>query len=170
MRRFGIMVSAGLVFLTGCAAAERSADAGKDAARGTAAITYEETPCFGFCPVFTATVNAEGQGTFEGREHVAQKGRREFRISSAQFEALESQLAPLRPPSGDVSYDHETRCQGGGTPPTDGSSTVIVWHDAQGGQQTMRFYSGCPQDDIGTRLHDARGMLPIGDFIGTPAR
>lgn len=166
MRRLGIAVSAGLVVLTGCSALEDGAVGGGSAAHGIAAISYEQTACFGFCPVFTATVNAAGEGTFEGHEHVAQKGHQAFRISGAQFDALERMLAPLRPSSGDVSYDRSTRCQGGGDPPTDGSSTIVVWHDSRGGRQTMRFYSGCPQGDIRGRLSDARQMLPIGDFIG----
>jgi Domain of unknown function (DUF6438) len=130
-------------------------------------IRYEETACFGFCPVFVVTVGRDGQGLFEGRQHTAVQGTRRFRMTRAQFTALAAKLAPLRPASGHISYDYDTRCQGAGVPPTDGASTNIGWREGRKGQ-SLHFYSGCPQRSVSLRLFQARAMLPIKAFIGQP--
>lgn len=128
-------------------------------------IRYETEPCFGFCPVFAVTVNRDGQGMFEGRQHTAVKGSRRFRMTRAQFRAFASKLAPLRPARGSIRYDHGTRCQGGGVPPTDGASTDVSWREGAA-SQSLHFYEGCPQRPIGLRLRQARALLPINHLIG----
>lgn len=132
--------------------------------RPVSSISYETTACYGFCPVYKVTVNVDGSGTFEGREHVAALGERQFRISRAQFAALARHLEPIRPARGDVRYDAASRCRGAGLPPTDGASMVVTWRGAPRAPQTLLFYSGCPQRDVQTRLRDAPRLLPIAEW------
>ncbi len=133
--------------------------------RPVSSISYETTACYGFCPVYKVTVNADGSGTFEGREHVAAQGQRRFRISRVQFAAFARHLEPVRPARGEARYDADNRCAGAGLPPTDGASTIVTWRGPPRAPQTVRFYSGCPQRDIQTRLRDAPRLLPIAAWI-----
>jgi hypothetical protein len=131
-----------------------------------ASIGYETTPCFGRCPVYRITVNANGRGVFEGIHHNPVQGRRNFRITPAQYRAFVQRLAPLRPARGSIAYDQATRCQGAGMPPTDNASIVVRWTDRARPGQTLRFYLGCPNRQIRRTLEDARRLLPLAPFIG----
>ena len=52
------------------------------------AITLERTPCFGSCPVYTISVSASGQVTFEGRAHVRLLGTATGQIPRQRVDAL----------------------------------------------------------------------------------
>ena len=139
------------------------------AAAQLTSISYETTPCFGFCPIYRVTVNADGSGLFEGRQHSAFQGQRRFRIPRAQFRAFVARLAPARPLRGDISYDDATRCQGAGRPPTDHPSIIVTWTERRR-EQTLRFYTGCRNERVRRALDGARGLLPIERLINPPRR
>jgi hypothetical protein len=46
-------------------------------------LTFERTPCFGTCPVYTMQVYADGRVAYEGRHHVPLLGKKEFRLPAA---------------------------------------------------------------------------------------
>ena len=52
------------------------------------AVTLERTPCFGSCPVYTISVSASGQVTFEGRAHVRLLGTATEQIPRQRVDAL----------------------------------------------------------------------------------
>ena len=139
------------------------------AAAQVTSISYETTPCFGFCPIYRVTVNADGSGLFEGRRHSQAQGQRRFRITPAQFRAFVARLAPARPPRGDITYDRGTSCQGAGPPPTDHPSIIVTWTEARR-RQRLDFYTGCRNPDIRRALDDARRLLPIERWINPPRR
>lgn len=139
------------------------------AAAQLASISYETTPCFGFCPIYRVTVNADGRGVFDGGRHSQVQGERRFRITRAQFRAFVARLAPARPRRGDISYDHATRCQGAGPPPTDQPSIIVTWTERRR-HQTLRFYTGCRNERVRRALDGARGLLPIERLINPPRR
>jgi len=139
------------------------------AAAQVSSISYETTPCFGFCPVYRVTVNADGSGLFEGRQHSRVQGQRRFRITRAQYRAFVARLAPARPARGDITYDHATRCQGTGVPPTDGASINIVWTEGRR-RQSLHYYTGCSVARVERALSEARRLLPIERWINPPRR
>jgi hypothetical protein len=139
------------------------------AAAQLTSISYETTACFGYCPIYRVTVNADGGGLFEGRRFSAFQGQRRFRISPAQFRAFAARLAPVRPARGDIVYDRETRCQGAGPPPTDHPSIIVTWIETRR-RQTLHFYTGCRNPEILRALGEARGLLPIERLINPPRR
>lgn len=139
------------------------------AAAQVTSISYETTPCFGFCPVYRVTVNADGSGLFEGLRHSQVQGERRFRITRARFRAFVARLATARPARGDISYDHATRCQGAGPPPTDMPSIIVTWTEGRR-RQTLRYYGGCNVPRVRRALDEARGLLPIERWINPPRR
>ena len=139
------------------------------AAAQVTSISYETTPCFGFCPIYRVTVRADGSGLFEGGRHSQVQGERRFRISRARFRAFVARLAPTRPARGDISYDRSTRCQGAGAPPTDHPGIIVTWTEGRR-RQTLHFYTGCRNPDIRRALDEARRLLPIERLINPPRR
>ena len=134
---------------------------------GVPSISYETGPCFGACPVYRVTVNADGTGLFEGRRFTAVTGERYFTLTLRQYRAFVAHLAPLRPATGSVRYAGEN-CT---TMATDLPSAEVTWRLREG-EQSLYFYFGCDMARnraIAERLDAAPGLLPIGDFIG-PAR
>jgi hypothetical protein len=43
-------------------------------------LTIERTPCFGFCPVYSASVSESGEVEFYGQDYVAKKGHYKWNI------------------------------------------------------------------------------------------
>jgi hypothetical protein len=135
---------------------------------GVPSISFETGPCFGACPVYKVTVNADGTGLFEGRRFTAVTGERYFTVTPGQYRAFVAQLAPLRPASGDRRYSGPPLCR---QMATDLPSAEVTWRLREG-EQHLYFYYGCDMARnraIVARLDTAPRLLPIGDFI-RPAR
>jgi len=150
------------VGLAGCATTPQAEAAGRE----VRSISYETGPCFGACPVYRVTVNADGTGRFEGRNFTAARGERAFRITPAQYRAFAAQLAPLRPARGSRRYSGDA-CR---IMATDLPSAQVTWAGA-GGDQQLFFYFGCDMDRnqaIAERLRAAPRLLPITGLIGRP--
>lgn len=135
------------------------------AASGPASISYETGPCFGACPVYKVTVNADGSGVFEGRRFTAVEGHRSFRVTPGQYARLVAHLEPLRPASGSRRYSGEACAMMA----TDLPSADVTWEGPAGAQQ-LYFYHGCDMEKnrpIAERLNAVPDLLPIGEFIRT---
>lgn len=129
-------------------------------------ITYETGPCFGFCPVYRVTVNADGTGIYEGLRHVSVRGQRRFRLTPAQHRAFVRHLEPARPARGEVRYRDGALC---GPMVTDMPSVDVAWRRGRA-RQTLHFYYGCRrQRALAERLQRAPALLPIGPWIARPA-
>ncbi len=128
-------------------------------------ISYQTGACFGTCPIYIVTVRSDGTGTFEGVNFTAVRGRRDFRVSPAQYRAFVAHLAPVRPAHGSIDYNGPPRCQ---SMATDLPSATILWTGRRGTQR-LHYYYGCDMEKhraLARRLSHAPGLLPIGDFIG----
>jgi hypothetical protein len=132
---------------------------------GVPSISFETGPCFGACPVYKVTVNADGTGLFEGRRFTAVTGERPFALSLSQYRAFVAHLAPLRPASGDLRYSGPPLCQ---RMATDLPSAEVTWRTRDGDEQHLYFYYGCDMERnraMAERLNAAPRLLPIGDYI-----
>lgn len=128
-------------------------------------LTYETGPCFGACPVYRVTVNADGTGLFEGRRFTATSGAQRFRLTRRQYRAFLAYLAPVRPAHGEVRYQGRDMCP---HMITDMPSASVVWHERRA-EQTLYYYFGCDRERnraLAERLRQAPSLLPIGDYIG----
>jgi Domain of unknown function (DUF6438) len=87
-------LSAGLLIgLSGCAPRQSgTASTETSAAPASPVITLERTPCFGRCPVYTISVTAAGDVTYEGKSHVKQLGTANAKIPSQRVDSLLSEL------------------------------------------------------------------------------
>lgn len=133
--------------------------------RSIQSLVFETGPCFGACPVYRVTVDADGSGIFEGRRFTAVTGERRFRVTPGQFRALARHLGPLRPFEGIVRYSGES-CA---SMATDMPSAEVTWRTLGEAEQQLYFYYGCDMEAnraIAERLNAVPGLLPIGDLIG----
>jgi hypothetical protein len=51
-------------------------------------LTIERTPCFGFCPVYSASVRETGEVEFHGQDYVAKKGHYTWSIDPKVLDKL----------------------------------------------------------------------------------
>ncbi len=133
-----------------------------------AAITYQTTPCFGFCPTYRVTIHADGTGTFVGEGHTAVNGKQPFSVTPAQYAEFARRLAPLRPASGEVRYDHGT-CE---VIATDMQTIVVGWTGEDGVSQSLSYDLGCEREKnraMIERLRSAPDALLIEHLIHRPA-
>ncbi|HWA60251.1 MAG TPA: DUF6438 domain-containing protein [Caulobacteraceae bacterium] len=59
-------------------------------------IVLNRSACFGACPDYTVTVEADGQVTFSGRRFVSCIGETHWRVPRAQVRALETRVERMR--------------------------------------------------------------------------
>lgn len=149
----------GALALVGCATTAPAVPTGE-----VASVSVETGPCFGACPVFRVTVNADGRGVFEGRRFTAVEGERAIRVTPEQFRRLVAHLQPVRPASGSVRYSGEA-CE---MMATDLPSTDVTWGTAGGEAQNLYFYHGCDMEKnraIAERLDEVPRLLGIVDLV-----
>jgi hypothetical protein len=159
MKYSGLAFTAAVLGLSACATTRQSGGLPDR-------ISYETGPCFGACPVYAVTVNADGTGQFEGKRFTAVSGLRSFRVTPDQYRAFADRLAPLRPKSGSVRYSGAPLCR---AMATDLPSVDVKWRVRSGGGQELYFNYGCDIEArraIADRLGSAPDLLPIESFIG----
>lgn len=159
------IIAAAAAALGGCATMRSDAPPAPPTAGLVETISYETSPCFGFCPVYTVTVSSDGRGIFEGRQHTGVTGTREFIVSREQYAEFSSRLAPYRP-SGERRIA-DPNCNG--MIATDLPSVEIVW-SGKGPQSRLYAYYGCDMERneaMFEALRQAPQALPIEAFIGS---
>ena len=154
MKRLGLIAALGLT-VAGCArtpAPETSAPAA-----AVTQISYSTGPCFGACPVYAFTVQANGDGSFEGKRFTQTGGTKSFRLTRAQFDSFAAALAPYRPkPGTSRRYAHgEKGCERAAT---DMPSAEISW-TGPGGKSSLSYYFGCDME-ANRAMADAIGNAP----------
>ena len=96
-------------------------------------ITLERTACFGFCPVYTLTVQGDGTVVYEGIDFVRVKGRAEITITKEKVEQLVSEFKEVDYFSLNDKYNERTI--------TDAPS-VITSITIDGKTKTIEHYHG----------------------------
>ncbi len=145
--------------LTACVAPGDTPDA------ALSSIDYSLTPCFGFCPAFSLSVDADGTGKYNGQAFVKQRGTSVFSASPEEVAAFVERIAPYRPEDS-VSYGYEN-CDG--PVATDSPTVTITWHEAGEKPVTLQWYMGCRQPglaDNSEALYDAWRELPVEGLVG----
>lgn len=137
----------------------------KTTAKKVESITYQTGACFGTCPVYTVTVHSNGTGLFVGQHHTTVTGNQAFTVTPAQYAQFVNHLAPIRPASGIVRYDHAPLCT---AKSTDSPSVDVKWNGTNSQQQELYYYYGCVNPAgpaMAQRLSQAPNLLPIGSYI-----
>lgn len=83
--RRAILCMLGAIALTACAPVAAPA---YEPTEGPVEISLERTACFGFCPVYTVTINGEGEVVYQGRAFVNVVGERRATISREAVQQL----------------------------------------------------------------------------------
>lgn len=158
------MLALGGAMLAGCA---MTPSTGTPIAIERETISYQTSPCYGTCPVYAITVQPDGTGMFEGKQHTAVTGTRAFKATPAQVRAFTAKLAPYRPASGDrMLQPGQPGCENA---PTDMPSVEVRWNEMSGASQALSYYYGCGAADngaTGNALRAAPAELPVADLIG----
>lgn len=129
-------------------------------------IEYRTSACFGTCPVYHVAVSSDGVVSWEGIEHTAVQGRRQFVIQTYEWEAFKAALAPYRPEGAQVYGSTPETCSGPIS--TDAPGVEIRWRDDDR-DDYLNAYFGCDLEAnrvLFQALADAPDRLPLNLYIG----
>jgi hypothetical protein len=126
-------------------------------------ISLQLGPCYGPCPIFSVSVDANGNGVFDGKAYVKQIGHHKFKVKPADFEALRVHLDQYRP-KGKKRYDETAEnCPNGLS--TDSPSVDVKWDNAD----ELYIYLGCQfpnSKNISDAVYNSWKKLPIEHLVG----
>ncbi len=132
----------------------------------TGSITLEETPCFGFCPVYTMTLSSDGSYILHGGDHTRTPGVQEGELEPEAYaraaEALREADFDSRPKEIVMG---EPSCK---TPHTDAQTAIITWKHPEGARQA-RFYKGCDLPAMEAAVESLREAMNYDRLIAKPA-
>ncbi|HEX8328984.1 MAG TPA: DUF6438 domain-containing protein [Hymenobacter sp.] len=100
-------------------------------------ITFERTPCFGFCPTYTMQVYANGRVAYEGRRAVPLMGQQELKLPAAAVADLLRMAKEARFEQFQDKYSRGT---------TDLPSTIIAIRQPNGQLKTVVVEEGAPEN------------------------
>jgi hypothetical protein len=129
---------AAMLTLAACAPGARTAPIAAAPEAAAETITVAVGPCFGFCPVYVASVAPDGQVRFTGERHTAVLGERTRNIGVTAYGALARDLAIFRPATGTEASVECTAAV------SDTSSYTVTWVDTTGRRSATTVQSGCP--------------------------
>jgi hypothetical protein len=127
-------------------------------------MTYATLPCHGFCPVYSVTIDADGEGMFTGTSNTAVTGPRRFTATPAQVADFFGRLQPYLP-TGDLLLSGPDACK---MYATDLPAAEVTW-SGTGGSGHLLYNYGCDRDahrTLAEALRTAPQALPIADLIG----
>lgn len=130
-------------------------------------ISYSVGPCFGFCPVYTVSVTADGHVAFEGERHTATLGRQERDGGAQAYRAISTSLAAYRPATGTTA---DTECE---SRMSDQQHYRIIWTSADGTQTVLQHDKGCrsaKNDQLNKAMENLPSKLGIADWARQTTR
>lgn len=153
-----VLASATLA-VSGCATVSHTQAAAVPVA--VESIAYEVGPCFGFCPVYNASVTSAGVVSFEGVRHTATLGQPTAPKNVPAYRSFAAALASYRPSTGTTA---KTTCE---TEISDQQHYRIVWTDGDGTKTVLDHDRGCRSarnDALNEVLQNAPEQLGIADW------
>lgn len=120
-------------------------------------ISLERSVCFGACPAYTITIDANGNVTYDGKEFVAQSGLRESTVSPAALEPLIAKIrdADFFQLEDDYGYNNQDVCEVFATD----HPTAIVTVRLNGNTKTVQHYHGCQGFEREDVLYEIEDMI-----------
>ncbi|WP_310393534.1 DUF6438 domain-containing protein [Hymenobacter sp.] len=100
-------------------------------------LTFERTPCFGFCPAYTMQVFADGRVAYEGRRAVPLMGQKEFRLPAG---TVADMLRTAKEAHFEQFQDRYSRNT------SDLPSTVVAVRQPDGQLKTVTVEEGAPEN------------------------
>ncbi len=133
-----------------------AAPTGTPALESPLLASLERTACFGFCPVYTVTVHADGSVNYHGERYVVTEGDQTGQLTADQLIALRRAFADAGWDGFDTDYTHRDV--------TDNPSVVIRFED-----KTVHHYHGDHRaPEALTKLEDRFDeIVDVQQWIGT---
>jgi len=137
MRAFLFSISA--FALTACASGAN----GSDGASGLQSFSVDQGPCFGFCPVYAITVEADNSFSLDNRRHTREEGLVAGRLDAGAFDTIADAAARVnfRDLPEDMTFNNPEACTG--PQMSDMPYFEFTGVYADGTEKTVRWYQGC---------------------------
>lgn len=160
---------AALFALGACSAKTVPVETGGAAATAPAqeTIAISVGPCFGFCPVYEASITPGGGVTFNGERHTQVLGERTRAAGQGTYRSLANALAPYRPSDGTTA---QVECSAA---ISDTSAVTITWTSGTGRKTVATHRRGCadgPGKDLDKVLESFPRVLGIADWAKQTTR
>jgi hypothetical protein len=130
-----------LTFFCGCKTQQGTADASSDADRyrvpSDFKLRMERKPCHGTCPVYTLTLDAEGQVTFQGQRNTELKGTHSKTLPAKQVRLVQELIQTANIHQFKNAYDDSTVAD---------LPTRILAYQAEGRKKKVVARAGVPPD------------------------
>lgn len=130
-------------------------------------LTVSVGPCFGFCPVYEASLTPDGAVVFDGKRNTAVLGERRRNAGAAVYRQLAADLGRFRPADGTTAA---VECDAA---ISDTSPYVVTWTTADGRKTVAELQSGCPSGpghDLSLILNKLPERLGIADWARQTTR
>ncbi len=129
-------------------------------------IEIEHGACFGFCPMYKASITADDRINFEPVRFTRVETPVSRQGTPGTYERIAALVGPLRPASAG-EYDISQQCD---SQVTDLSDYHVRWRGPDGVRQ-VRFYPGCLNSQTEAnkrRMEEAIDTLDIDDLVVRP--
>lgn len=147
----------GMAALGGCTEGGRP-EASVPPAQAGETISISVGPCFGFCPVYTASIEPDGTVVFNGERHTALLGEKQRKLTPATYRDVARELAPFCPATG---ASESVACD---STISDTSTFTISWTAGDGTKTVATLQRGCsggPGKDLDRVLQTLPQQLKI---------
>jgi hypothetical protein len=145
--------------------------AGEDAANTQPTITLQRFGCYGTCPIYTVSIDAQGNVHFVGEKFVEFTGEHDSSISTERYARLARAAQVLTTLKDDYSPEHGCKRY-----VTDAPSVTVSLQSA-GLDKHVRVYLGCDDDTVGAEIAKLGEVVELIDetantkqWIGDPSR
>jgi len=121
-------------------------------------ITIARSSCFGYCPVYSAEIHANGEVVYVGRENVKEKGERRFKISQETIQQLVKEFERVDYFSLKYKYDADENGMSVTDLPTTTTSLCL-----DGKKKTVVNYYGAPKRlfDLEDKIDSLAGITHL---------
>lgn len=124
--------------------------------------TLQRTACFGWCPVYTASIYRDGVIEYTGTDYVKTKGQATGVLPQAKVDAIDKLFAAAHYFDFEDSYTHYEV--------TDNPSAITSWHHGGKVKTVEHYYGDSHAPQTLTQLEDDLDkLIGIERWIGTRA-
>lgn len=130
---------------------------------GDAAISLEEGPCLGTCPVYGMTLHPNGAYILNGERFVNTSGVSEGRLGKKAWTQAETILTDANFWSLKAVQTMETMegCH------TDAPTVKVMWRTVEGKEKTVTYNAGCGVHEMQDLVSKLREAMGFGDLVWT---
>jgi hypothetical protein len=118
-------------------------------------VSLERTACFGSCPVYSVSIEADGTVRYNGIEHVAKLGMQQSQVGSEGMARLRTELQNAQ----FFKLRSQTKGSSGCRSFRSDHPSMTVQVVMPDDDSTVKVYTGCPESQVSITLSKLAGVI-----------